>query len=106
MAAVQNKLLIDRTVKGVLIPASADMLAHGYSHLLLDDHRGVYLIHHCRKSQRLNMLNRTRVEIHGLMERPTAGEHPRLFVESYKSADTYLNFEPAFAARPTQPLFF
>ena len=82
------------TIKGVLIPASTDLQAHGYSHLLLDDHRGIYLIHHCRKSMRLTLLNRTRVEIHGHVLRPsTFGEHPRMFVDSYRSADAYLNFE-------------
>lgn len=77
------------TVRGILIPASRDLIDRGYSHLLIDDDRGIYLVHRCRKSARLNRLNRTRVEIEGAVWK-VEGEHPRLFVRNYALADAVL----------------
>ncbi len=85
----KNIHLKNKTVCGILIPASRDLINHGYSHLLLDDHRGIYLVHSCRKSARLNLLNRTRVEIEGAVIR-VPGEHPRLYVNHYAIADSEL----------------
>lgn len=79
----------NRTVCGILIPASKDLIDHGYSHLLIDDDRGIFLVHRCRKSARLSKLNRTRVEIEGTVWK-VEGEHPRLFVRNYVLADSIL----------------
>lgn len=80
----------NRIVHGILIPASQDLIDHGYSHLLIDDNRGIYLVHRCRKSARLSKLNRTRVEIEGAVWK-VEGEHPRLFVRRYSLADSLLS---------------
>lgn len=91
MGKAETPAIVNKSVKGILIPASPDLQDHGISHLLLDDHRGIYLIHSSKKSARMAALNRTRVEIQGLLLKTPAGEHPHLYVNSYSSADNYLS---------------
>lgn len=90
MQNLNNINVKNKTVRGILIPASRDLINHGYSHLLIDDDRGIYLVHRCRKTARLNRLNRTRVEIEGAVWK-VEGEHPRLYVRNYALADDVLS---------------
>ena len=53
-----------RTVRGVL--ASAHQ--YGFSHVLIDDQQRSYLIEEGRKSERLDYLIGTQIEVKGLIE--------------------------------------
>jgi len=73
-----------RTVRGILTNAHQ----HGFSHALIDDQQRSYLIEEGRKSERLDYLIGSRIEVKGLIETDLSPD-PKIHLIYYATIENF-----------------